>query len=187
MYLARERGHKDQDPEDLLHYAIKMERHHTMLGAKESYFTEPPMVPMPFDTHSPIQVPSEALVLLLLTESDRFPKIDSVYTHDRFQAIVMSPCVDYAPDGEPIRGDRALRLFPAFTGKYFITPDSRSLLNEQQACKVVSQLLEGLMHIIWLRLVSGIITTSRSTTFVDQQLNVSENQLHTEVFIEIVT
>lgn len=156
-----------------------------MLGAKESYFTEPAMVPMPFDTQSPIHVPSEALALLLLTESDRFPKIDSVYTHDRFQAIVMSPCVDYAPDREPIRGDLALRLFPAFTGKYLMTPDNRPLLNEQQACKVASQLLEGLVHMAEVGLWHNDLSINNFV--VDQQLNVSETQLHTEVFAEIVS
>lgn len=184
MYLARERGYKGQDPKDLLHFAIKVEKHQTMLGAKESYAAEPTMVPAPFDTQRPIYMPTEALVLLLLTESDRFPKIDSVYTHGRFQAIVMSPCVDYAPDREPIGDGRAIRRFPAFTGKYLMTPDNRPLLNEQQACKVATQLLEGVVHMAEIGLWHNDLSVNNFV--VDQQLNVSEAQPHTEFVLEIV-
>lgn len=184
MYLARERGHKGQNPNDLLHYAVKVEKHHTMLGAKESYLVDPPMVPMPYDTQSPIHMPSEALVLLLLTESDRFPKIDSVYTHDRLQAIVMSPCVDYAPDRKPIGNGRLFRGFPAFTGKYLMTSDNRPLLNEQQACKVATQLLEGMVHMAEIGLWHNDLSVNNFV--VDQRLNVSEPQLHTEALLEIL-
>lgn len=104
VYLARERPNQDTNPEDLRHYAVKVEKHITLLGAKHAGFMELPMVPMPDNAESPTHLPLKAMVLLL-TKSDRFPKFDSVYTHDCFQAIVMSPCIDYAPDREPIQRD----------------------------------------------------------------------------------
>lgn len=144
-----------------------------MLGALESQTADPSMVPLPFDTQSPIHIPSEALVLLLLTECDRFPKIDSVYIHDRFQAIVMSPCVDYAPDRQPIGNGRVLRKFPPFTGKYLLTPDNRPLLNERQARKVATQLLEGIVHMAEIGLWHNDLSVNNFV--VDQRLNVSED------------
>lgn len=77
-----------------------------------------------------------------------FPKIGSEYTHDRPQAIIMAPCIDYAPDREPLRKYDFTRRFSGFTGKYLMTPNSRPLLHGTHSCKVATQLLEGIVHMV---------------------------------------
>lgn len=170
MYLARERG-DSVDPDDLQHFAVKMERHTTMLGAKERHISQPLMAPILDHTQSLRYIPGEALVLLLLTNSDRFPKLNSVYTHDRFHAIVMSLCIDYASDRQPLQEGDFTRRFPGFTGRYLMTPDNKPLLNEVEVCKVAAQLLQGMVQMADMNLWHGDISVNNFV--MDEQLNVS--------------
>lgn len=110
--------------------------------------------------------------MLLLTTSNRFPTLDSVYIHDRFQAIVMSPCVDYASDLRPVPEGGFRRQFSPFTGRYLMTSDGRPLLDEMQASKVASQILQGLVELADLNLWHNDLSINNFV--VDQQLNVSE-------------
>lgn len=148
VFVARERG-QSSDPK---HYAIKVEDHTTMLSGFLHNYYSPPMVMVLEESRDLRYIPAEAFVMLLLTSSRRFPNLDSVYIHDRFQAIVMSPCVDWAADLRPIPGAEPYRLFTPFTGKYLMTSDGRPLLDEMEASRVAFQILEGIVEMADLNL-----------------------------------
>ncbi|KAJ5690066.1 hypothetical protein N7462_004458 [Penicillium macrosclerotiorum] len=171
VFLGRERNGGVANPEDLRHYAIKVEKHLTLLDALQQSFWNPPMAQVPNPhTHYQTFIPSEALVLLFLTDSDRFPTLDSVYTHDRFQAIVMSPCTDYDPDQAPQGGRDYQRQFPAFNGHYLLTETRRPLLDSRGACKVSAQFVEAVTHMADMNLWHGDISVNNF--IVDKVLNV---------------
>lgn len=119
-------------------------------------------------------LPAEAFIMLLLTTSDRFPKLDSVYLHDHYQAIVMSPCVDYAPDLHSLPEGGFRRVFKPFTGRYLIKSNGNPLLDEMEACRVACQLVEGLLELADLNLWHNVFSVNNFV--VDQELNVSDNQ-----------
>lgn len=173
VYIARERNSAKANPDDLQHFAIKVERHKTLQGCANGAYADPPVGPLLEETEnrSIRLIPTEALILLLLTTGDRFPTLDSVYTHGPFQATVMSACVDHAVDRVPPHARDYKSQFPAFTGRYLMAPDNKPLLDEMQACKVASQLLEGMVHMaemnVWHR------DLSVNNYIVDQNLNVS--------------
>ncbi|KAJ5587508.1 uncharacterized protein N7459_003273 [Penicillium hispanicum] len=173
VYLARDRAGDNVDPANIRHFAIKVQRHITLTGGYTDGYMEPMMVPIP-DASSQRFIPPEALVLLLLTGCDRFPKLDSVYTHHRFTAIVMSPCVDPAPDRYPLHEDHVSRQFPAFTIRYLLTSDSKPLLDEMAACKVAAQILEGIVYMaqmnVWhndLSVLNIIVDQGLDVTIID--------------------
>ncbi|KAJ5243012.1 uncharacterized protein N7469_001339 [Penicillium citrinum] len=151
VFVARERG-QSSDPK---HYAIKVEDHTTMLSGFLHNYYSPPMV----------------MVLEESRDLRRFPNLDSVYIHDRFQAIVMSPCVDWAADLRPIPGAEPYRLFTPFTGKYLMTSDGRPLLDEMEASRVAFQILEGIVEMADLNLWHNDF--SINNFIVDRHLNVT--------------
>ncbi|KAJ5657269.1 uncharacterized protein N7484_000918 [Penicillium longicatenatum] len=168
VYLARERCGPGQDPRNVRHFAVKVERHHTVLGDRD--FMSAPVVPIHDNADQARYIPTEALYLLFLSSSDRFPKLDSVYIHDRYQAIVMSACVDPALDRwSPTVGSCA-SFFPSFTGKYLMTKDNRAILDELSACKVAAQLLEAVADMAQINLFHYDL--SLLNFVVDQNLNV---------------
>jgi hypothetical protein len=147
-----------------MHYAVKVEKHTTMLSAARIRQIVPPMVQVE-DTY----IPQEAFALLLLTFSDSFPKLDSVYLHDRYQTTVMSACFDYSPDREP---GSIFRRFPSFSGRYLMTQDNKPLLTEMEACKVAGQLLQAIVQLADMRLWHGDLSVNNF--ILDEKLNVSE-------------
>lgn len=166
---------KDVDPRSLKHFAIKVEKHQTMLSHFLASYYSPPMV-MTFEKSKDLRfIPTEAFIMLLLTTSNRFPKLDSIYIHDRFQAIVMSPCVDYAPDLHPLPGGGFRRIFKPFTGRYLMTSRGKPLLDEMEACKVAGQILEGFLELADLNIWHNDFSVNNFV--VDQELNVSDTQL----------
>lgn len=150
-----------------------MEKHRSLQGGVNRGYVEPLSGPMLEEAeHRSIRlVPSEALILLLLSTSNRFPTLDSVYTHGPFQATVMSACVDHAVDRESFQASGYKKRFPAFTGKYLMTPDHRPLLDEMEACKVASQLLEGMLHMAEINVWHNDLSVNNYV--VNQNLNVS--------------
>lgn len=91
-------------------------------------------------------MPEEAVVMLFLGKSDRFPKIDSVYTHKAFSTIVMSSALDgdsRMNDEIPSQYDTRYR---PYCGHSMIR-QKKTLLNEVQACKIASQLLEAMVYL----------------------------------------
>lgn len=172
VYLARSaptEGVKVH-PYDVKHYAIKVERHSTYDVVRRWY----PIAMVPIwdpDVELLTYIPTEALALFLLTHSERFPNLDSVYTHDRFQSIVMSASLDSSEDRRKnVRAEAELDFFPSFTGVYLLNGDGTPLLNEMQACKVASQLLQAIVHMAEFNLVH--VDISVNNFIVDQNLDV---------------
>ncbi|KAJ6003354.1 hypothetical protein N7451_005901 [Penicillium sp. IBT 35674x] len=169
VYLARERCRPGDDPRRVRHYAVKVERHSTVFSANQGHLS-PPVVPIHDNADQARYIPTEALYLLFLTSSNRFPKLDSVYIHDRYQTIVMSACVDPSLDRwAPIIGSCA-QLFPSFTGKYLMARNNRPLLDEMSTCKVAAQLLEAIADMAQINLVHFDLSVLNFV--VDQNLNV---------------
>lgn len=114
-------------------------------------------------------IPYEAFLLLLASPSDRFPTLDSVYVDDKVHATVMSVCLDHdflMLEPREIKKDRIV----AFTGR-FVSCDKLPILNELEACKIASQLLEGYAYLRDMNLSHGDL--SKNNYIIDENLNVS--------------
>lgn len=172
VFLARERDDDHSNPENLEHYAVKVQKHETMLGAMHAHRWDPPNGPVPDNRESLRYVPEEALIMLFLSSSERFPTLDSVYTHDRFQAIVMSPCIDYSTDRQPSAPGDYSRKFPAFTSRYLLTKDHKPLLNVSQGQKVATQLFQAMRQLADMNAWHSDISVNN--VLVDKNLNVRE-------------
>ncbi|KAJ5397410.1 hypothetical protein N7509_005523 [Penicillium cosmopolitanum] len=83
----------------------------------------------------------------------------------------MSPCVDYAPDLHPLPGGGFRRVFKPFTGRYLMKSNGKPLLDEMEACKVGSQILEGFLELADLNLWHNDFSVNNFV--VDQELNVT--------------
>jgi hypothetical protein len=174
VFLTRERydnNNTNNDPENLKHYAVKVQQHQTLLGAENACYRGPPSGPVPDNRESLRYVPEEALIMLFLTDSDRFPTLDSVYTHDRYQAIVMSPCTDYNHERQPSPPGDYSRRFPAFTARYLLTKDHKPLLNASEGRKVATQLFQAMRQLADMNAWHNDISVNN--ILVDENLNVS--------------
>jgi serine/threonine protein kinase len=91
-------------------------------------------------------VPDEAVIMLFLGKSNRFPTIDSVYTDDAFVTIVMSSALD----GDPCMNEE---MYTQYNTKYHVYSgasmvwEKETLLNEIEVCKIASQLVEALIYL----------------------------------------
>ncbi|OJJ51072.1 hypothetical protein ASPZODRAFT_314313 [Penicilliopsis zonata CBS 506.65] len=156
ILVARES--EPEDPENPRHYAIKIHHHKSLEWAN-------------IQGHSPtmglwkddMYIPMEAMGLALVWNSDVFPSFDSVYTHNDWHMTIMSAALDYDPIRNTIPDDdddedcAAINRFRAFIGtRCFDKKDT--LLNEQQACKVSSQMLRGLRELLDMNIVHGDIS-----------------------------
>ena len=93
-------------------------------------------------------VPVEAVIQFFLSGSNRFPHIDTVYTHGNFQAIVMSASIDYNPDrSTKTEKDIFDSKFLAYDGTTLIR-NKQPRLSEFGVCKVASQLLEAMVYLM---------------------------------------
>lgn len=119
-------------------------------------------------------IPHEALLLMLGSNNDRFPKIDSVYVDDKVHSIVMEACMD--PDllrVEPkdIQGKELQeRRVISFTGMY-LTHEKKPILYEEEVCKVASQILEGFAYLRHMNVSYGDL--SKANFIIDESLNVT--------------
>jgi hypothetical protein len=177
VFLARERSdsNNQNNPENLKHYAVKVQQHNTLLGAENTGHRSPPNGPVPDNRKSLRYVPEEALIMLFLTDSDRFPTLDAVYTHDRYQAIVMSPCIDYNTERQPSPPKDHSRRFPAFTARYLLTKDHKPLLNPSEGGKVATQLFQAMRQLADMNAWHNDISVNN--ILVDENLNVTWNYL----------
>ncbi|KAL1987350.1 hypothetical protein VTN96DRAFT_4066 [Rasamsonia emersonii] len=128
------------------HFALKVAEHRTLNKAMEGQIR--PTMGLWEDGPSSREcyMPEEAVVMLFLGKSDRFPKIDSVYTHKAFSTIVMSSALDgdsRMNDEIPSQYDTRYR---PYCGHSMIR-QKKTLLNEVQACKIASQLLEAMVYL----------------------------------------
>ncbi|PYH40191.1 Protein kinase domain-containing protein [Aspergillus saccharolyticus JOP 1030-1] len=98
-------------------------------------------------------VPVEAYILLLANECDRFPTLDSVYSHEDSQAIVMSAHVDkevaamdWDPDATYDQWESGKEKIRACTAKELIQW-KKTYLKEHMVCKIASHLLEAVAYL----------------------------------------
>ncbi|KAJ5098676.1 hypothetical protein N7532_005677 [Penicillium argentinense] len=157
VFVAQERGEEGSDPRALKYVAVKAERHNTLLADRMDDRYSPGMVLLHEKSEELHYIPVEAFILFLLTTSDRFPTLDSVYVHDQYQAIVMSSCVDITPDMDP-NSYPSGAIFKPFQGQYLINLDHTPLLDEMEACKVASHLLQGMLELADMNLYHNDIS-----------------------------
>lgn len=132
-------------------------------------------------------MPEEALLLIYLDESKRFPRLDSVYTHGMLTAILMTPCVDPSYEAVsiidesqfdriksngpiPPRIRKRYPPFPAFDGKYLMSESKEPQLGEIEGSKVASQLLQAMVELADMRVYHADISVTNY--LMDQNLNV---------------
>ncbi|RAK95238.1 Protein kinase domain-containing protein [Aspergillus ibericus CBS 121593] len=120
-------------------------------------------------------LPIEALVLLLVDGCDKFPSLDSVYSHQFFSATVMEAQVDQEAQNRPYHENASVwdwlrpeNRFHAFNGAKLLNRKKTSLA-EIQACKVSSHLFEATAYLQDMRLCNTDI--SHNNYLVDEQLN----------------
>lgn len=133
-------------------------------------------------------MPEEALLLIYLDDSPRFPRLNSVYTHGMLTAILMTPCVD--PSYEAIsvideghfnriksKGAIPPRIrkryppFPSFDGSYLMSAATKEpQLGEIEGCKVASQLLQAMVELADMKVCHADISVTNY--LMDQNLNV---------------
>jgi serine/threonine protein kinase len=182
IFAARERHpRRGRQPK---HYALKVERHapvcrykDTELQVNFSFNELEEKVSNPENRY----IPGEAILLRLLSGSDRFPTIDSVYVHDQFQTMVMSAD---SLDEDPRRNTLGSTFeypprhkFPGYPGTNLMQRRRKGTkLNEIQACKVASQLLEALMYLMDMNIIHDDL--SHRNYLVDSELNVSLPRKH---------
>jgi hypothetical protein len=135
------------------HYAVKLTSHTTLLCTFLKGHT-PEMGKWCDGPDNQIHyIPEEAIWMLFLRNSDRFPAIDSVYTHGEVQAIVMSAVVDYNPERENISMMAMKRLgeYSAVTGRELVKGKATDL-NEKEVQKIASQIVEAWVYLMDMNL-----------------------------------
>lgn len=177
VFAARERhppsGRKAR------HYALKVERHAPKCQAKGTDIYANSAYKELEETASNAKkryIPKEAILLGLLSESDRFPTLDSVYVHGDFQVMVMSAD---SLDDDPLRDSLGSvfdypteHKFPGYPGTNLMQRRRKATkLNEMQVCKVASQLLEAMMYLMDMNIIHDDL--SHRNYLVDSELNVS--------------
>ncbi|CAG8295768.1 unnamed protein product [Penicillium nalgiovense] len=186
-FIARERGAAGASLEDLEQYAIKSQVHTTQWMDSVSG-TNSQMVPFCEASGETRYMPEEALLLIYLDDSKRFPRLDSVYTHGMLTAILMTPCVDPSyeaisiinedhfnrikSDGTiPPRIRKRYPPFPAFDGSYLMSTTTKEpQLGETEGCKVASQLIQAVIELADMNVCHADMSVTNY--LMDQNLNV---------------
>ncbi|KAK2767048.1 hypothetical protein FQN54_006366 [Arachnomyces sp. PD_36] len=175
IFAARERY--PPDGRKAKHYAMKVERHVPVCKDNLSMLSTNCRYKELADTASnaPLRyLPREAVLLRLLSGSDRFPKVHSAYVHDQFQVIVMSAD---SLDPDPIRDSLGSIMsyptqlkFPGYPGTNLMQRRRKGTkLKEIEVCKVASQLLEALMYLMDMNIIHDDL--SHRNYLVDSELN----------------
>ncbi|KAJ5497094.1 hypothetical protein N7463_009081 [Penicillium fimorum] len=184
-FIARERGAAGASLGDLEQFAIKSQVSNTRyMEMKESNVSC--MVAFREPTGQKRYIPEEALLLMYLDDSNRFPHLNSVYTHGMLTAILMTPCVDPSYEAlstideshfDRIKSKGAIpRIrkryppFPAFDGSYLMSTTKEPQLGEIEGCKVASQLLQAMAELADMNVYHGDMSVTNY--LVDQNLNV---------------
>ncbi|KAK2748133.1 hypothetical protein FQN57_001257 [Myotisia sp. PD_48] len=115
-------------------------------------------------------IPAEAVALQLLSGCERFPKVDSIYMHGAYSTIVMSPfSVDEIPLCDQLPATNYPELwFPGYSG-YLLIGRKKTKINEIQACKIASHLLEAMVYLMDMNLSHEDL--SHWNYLVDENLN----------------
>ncbi|KXG47701.1 uncharacterized protein PGRI_015710 [Penicillium griseofulvum] len=184
-FIAREKGAPGVSLEDLEQFAIKSQVHTTRwMDRKKGY--PPQMTPFREPNGDTRYIPEEALLLIYLDDSERFPRLDSVYTHGMLTAILMTPCVD--PSSEAVsaideshfdrikskgaipRIRKRYPLFPAFDGSHLMSDTKEPPVGEVEGCKIASQLLQAMIELADMSVCHADMSVTNY--LMDQDLNV---------------
>ncbi|QQK40423.1 Tyrosine-protein kinase, active site [Penicillium digitatum] len=186
-FIAREKGVAGASLDDLEQYAIKSQVHTTQWMDRVSR-TNAQMAPFCEPGGEKRYMPEEALLLIYLDESKRFPRLNSVYTHGMLTAILMTPCVDPSYEAISIideghfdrikfKGPVPPRIrkryppFPAFDGSYLMSAATKEpQLGETEGSKVASQLLQAMIELADMKVCHADISVTNF--LMDQNLNV---------------
>ncbi|CAG8925555.1 unnamed protein product [Penicillium salamii] len=171
------------DPE---HYAIKAQGHQTRIHDLKESMSYPEMVQFMEPTGRQHYMPEEAVILIYLNNSERFPTVDSIYTHGMQWTLVMRACGDDFPEGKADildqdaflrrrRKSRTLKFvlptFPPFSGVYLVNDDNHEIqVSEEQGCKIAEQFLQGMVHLADMGIYHGDISVNNY--ILDRDLNV---------------
>ncbi|KAI1906758.1 hypothetical protein LOZ12_006128 [Ophidiomyces ophidiicola] len=117
-------------------------------------------------------IPVEAVILQLLSECPRFPRLDSVYMHGDFAIVAMSSeAVVKRPERETLITDYPMEhCFPSYCGEELFNAKSPRL-TEIQVCKVASHLLQALVYLMDLNVAHDDL--SHRNYVVDENLNLT--------------
>ncbi|PKX97640.1 Protein kinase domain-containing protein [Aspergillus novofumigatus IBT 16806] len=136
-------AHKNT-PHGQANFAIKVNDHNTIAAMGDGSHVAEMMF---FEEGGKVRyIPCEAMIMLLLTRSPRFPTLHSVYTEKDKVAIVMSACIDY-DTLQLSKGMKETDQVWAIEGGHLRTREKEPRLNELQACKVSTQLLEAIAYL----------------------------------------
>lgn len=167
MFLAIEKNGSNSERDR--HYVVKVETHSTMRSRSGQDDKPPNMTAIPDEDEDVHFIPLEALILLLTKSCPQFPNIDSVYVDAVAHSIVMGACIDH-----DILKTRDLDLEgrdpPSFRGEY-LNHKKKPVVNELEACKVASQLLEGFIYLWDMNITHSDL--SHNNFLIDEELNVS--------------
>ncbi|KAJ5178180.1 uncharacterized protein N7500_000879 [Penicillium coprophilum] len=184
-FIAREKGAAGVSLKDLEQYAIKSQVQKTRWTETKTGYS-PHMVPFREPTGIKRYIPEEALLLIYLDDSNRFPRLNSVYTHGMLTAILMTPCVDPSYEAVSVideghfdrikskgpipRIRKRYPPFPAFDGSHLMSTTKEPQLGEIEGCKVASQLLQALVELADMKVCHGDIAVTNY--LMDPNLNV---------------
>ncbi|CAI7593259.1 unnamed protein product [Penicillium glandicola] len=184
-FIARERGPADAFLGDLEHYAIKSQIHVTEWMDRVS--GKNPMMGPFCDVSGTLRyIPEEALLLIYLDDSKRFPRLNSVYTHGMLTAFLMTPCIDPSHEAVSIideghfnriksigaipRIRKRYPSFPAFDGSDLMSATKEPQLGEIEGSKVASQLLQAIVELADMNVCHADISVTNY--LIDPNLNV---------------
>ncbi|GKZ39115.1 hypothetical protein AbraIFM66950_011900 [Aspergillus brasiliensis] len=174
-------AHKRHDPRSAGSqklYAIKAEAISTVntdLRRATSPSVAPLYYPMP---HHFRYIPTEAYILLLADGCKRFPTLDSVYSHGKYQATVMEAVETKAVREEPYDPYAPTSVWRKFmlnpkSGSSLVT-DKKTDASEVDACMIATQLLEATAYLYDMRLchtdishVNYLLDDEHNTTLID--------------------
>lgn len=147
VHAARDK--RDTHGHGKRHYAVKLTTHHTLLSAARKHGNSEMGKWIDGPNEQIHYIPGEAIWMLFLRNSERFPAIDSVYTHGQIQAIVMSAAIDYNPDREvrPSLMRPKQSEYPATTGKDLVE-GKQTHLSERDVQKIASQIVEAFVYLL---------------------------------------
>ncbi|KAJ5561132.1 hypothetical protein N7535_009329 [Penicillium sp. DV-2018c] len=186
IFIAREKGVPGATLEELEQFAIKVQLHETMWTNLEECWEHVEAVTFREPNGEMRYVPEEALILMYLHDSERFPRVDSVYTHGRLTAILMTPCVD--PSEESVSNIdeshfhhivtdqdgsyicKRYPKFPAFGGDKLMSDTKEPLVDEMQGNKIATQFLQGIIELADMKVCHDDI--SIFNYLIDPALNV---------------
>ncbi|KAK2748872.1 hypothetical protein FQN55_004014 [Onygenales sp. PD_40] len=169
IFAARER-HPEPNTRPR-HYVMKMEAHRPISQcdgpSRIGVYAE-------LDSTELRYIQMEANIMQLLSRSERFPRLDSVYLHENFQVIVMAAdtacyCAEVIDNMPEVQGPEVVSIPPCLEPGNRLIQNKVTKLNEIQVCKVTSQLLEGMMYLMDLNISHDDL--SHRNYLVDNYLN----------------